>query len=356
MSGTVRSPAPREIVALVLLIGALSGCARGDAEPVDEQRPVIGTLDEAVAWTGEVRLEENDEVINVSPRVYPDGDGFLVADSKEAQIRRYGPDGRLRARLGRRGAGPGEFQYVIAAVRLSSGEILAADMMGTLTIFSPRGDSVRHTARTPLGPLYEVVPLDDSLVVLVGRVGASAETPLMHLWDVRRDTIVRSFFPAPQGRGELQSAYMFTGFADAAVRGDTIATIFALSDTVRMYTRDGREVGKVAIPFRHFRRLESGMPQQGGPAELQEWMESYSAASGLFWLSDGTFLVQYYDQRDAETVWRLLRMTRDGRPLMEIVDSPKLLAGSEPDALTFVKPGAEAPNVWSRARLRSSSR
>jgi hypothetical protein len=49
-------------------------------------------------------VEENDDVVNVTPTVRIDGrGGLLVADAPESQIRRYSPEGKLLWFAGRRG-------------------------------------------------------------------------------------------------------------------------------------------------------------------------------------------------------------------------------------------------------------
>ena len=90
----------RRALALTLLLAA--ACA--DLPPASPT-----TLDDAVVWETEIRLEESEAVINVAPRVVWAADGtLLIADDRETQIRRYAEDGRLLAAFGRRGGGPGQ--------------------------------------------------------------------------------------------------------------------------------------------------------------------------------------------------------------------------------------------------------
>lgn len=342
----------------IVLVGAALwapalACSRTDgARGAAERVP----LDRAVTWVRDIRLEENQEVINVVPRVAVAGSGsYLVGDAQENQLRIYAPDGRLRTRFGRRGSGPGEFTHVAASLRLRDGRILATDMGGALTFFDSTGANVLHTARTPIEPLYTAVELNDSILAITGRLGGSDTSALIHLWNTRSDRIVRSFFhPTPPERW-MQPVYVFSGMTDIAVHGDTIATLFALKDTVFLLGTDGRRVRRIPVPARAFRRLSEPMPDDDkGEAAFRRWNASYSSATTLYWLRDGSFLVQYYDMKDAEPDWRLLHMSRDGRSRFEVVGSPRLLAIAPGDTLVFVKPGSEAPNVWSLGVLASS--
>lgn len=333
--------------AVVVLMSACSGAQR-----TSDHTAQLGSIDEVVQWQRDLRLEENQQVINVSPWVQPDGSGkFLVADGMEQQIRAYGADGRLHGIFGRRGSGPGEFQHLVRSVRLPDGSILAPDMMGQLTRFDSAGQRVLSTARTGIGPIYDIAILDDSSVLIVGRKGGESEGPLLHEWSVRNSRLLSSFFPAPQGRRGFAGAYAFTGFADVAVRGDTLAAIFALEDTVRVFTRDGRALAKIPIPFANFHALEKPLPANRPPQEFQEWLGSFSTATDVFWLDDGTFLIQYMDQHASDRMYSLLHMDRAGRKLWEVTNAPRLLAVAAADSLVFVKKGAEAPNEWSIAKL-----
>lgn len=336
---------------VIAMASSAFGCA--DA-PKDSRAPASAErIQDAIDWSGAISLEENSEVINVTPKVTPDpAGGFIVADSREAQVRLYRSDGKLTAHFGSKGYGPTEFQRVSSALRLPSGDLLVTDIGGKVALFDSAGAALVRTAQAPLGPLYSSSVINDSLVAFTGRYRARHATALVHLWNLRGDSIVRSFFSVPGHPKEFAGAYAYSGFADVAVRGDTLAVLFALSDTVYLFDVNGQPLEKIKIPFEHFRRLREPMPHDASPEEFIRWQESYSAASQLFWEPDGSFLVQYFDRRDNESRWRLLRMTRHGGRLFELRDTPKLLtlAGEDP-TLVFVHPESETPNLWSTARL-----
>lgn len=311
-------------------------------------------LTEVLAWGATIPLEETAEVINVTPEVTPDPrGGFIVSDARESQVRLYRSDGKLLRYFGSKGYGPTEFQSVSSALRVPTGDLLVTDMGGKVALFDSTGAKLVRTAQAPLGPLYNSAVVNDSLVAFTGRArGRQTASPLVHLWDIRTDSIVRSFFPVPAHPEELAGAYRYSGFTDVDARGDTIAVLFALSDTVYLYDISGRPIEKIAIPSRHFRTIREKMPQDASLPEFTEWSESYSAASQLFWASDGSFVVQYFDRHGGEPQWRLLRMTRTGERMVELKDTPKLLAlvGADP-TLYFVQPDSPAPNVWAAARF-----
>jgi hypothetical protein len=278
----------------------------------------------------------------------------LVADASEGQIRVYSVTGHLRRYFGRLGNGPGEFRRLAAAKRLPSGNIVAADMSGTITVFDSLGTKVLSTANAPLAPVYNVVVLDESHAVITGRKREDAQANLVHLVDITTGRVEKSFFPSPRPPRGLEGAYAFAGTADVAVRGDTAAAIFALSDTVFLFRiPDGTQVGKVPFRAGHFRTIERPMPIRQSLGKLDSWLGSFSAAARLFWAPDESFFISFYDTATPnELEWGLLRVAPRGAASFEISNAPKLLSVSPVDAsLVFMNPGSEAPNVFSIASL-----
>jgi hypothetical protein len=213
----------------------------------------------------------------------------------------------------------------------------------------------------PLQSLYEARLLDDTLVLLAGSLPspdgvASPERARLHVWNLASGKVVRSFFH-PRVRGRAHSLAANTaGIVAMSVHHDTVAASFAISDTVYFFDLNGQVLRKVPIPFRHFRPVSERrrLPRpDDGIVAAREWVGSFSFICHLFWLRDGTLLVQYQDRVGIEPHWRLLGMTADGAPLFDIVETPKLLqVDSATDVLYFQKPGSLTPNVWTEATLR----
>jgi len=316
-----------------------------------------GGLDRFVRWGRDIALEENDEVLNVQVQMNLDPrGGFLVADAAENQIRRYDRNGKLLTHFARKGEGPGEFSVLARALPTRSGGILAFNAFARGAVFDSAG-RVEQTFRIPMESLYETRLLDDTLVLLAGPlIGESPERARLHVWNLANSKVVRSFFqPRVRGRAH-EFAASTTGIVSMDVRHDTVAATFAISDTVYVFDLNGRMLRKVPIPFRHFRpvseRRRLPRPEEGMVA-AREWVGSFSFITRVFWLRDGTLLVQYQDRVGIEPHWRLLGMTAEGAPLFELLDTPRLIQ-VDPDAgvLYFQKPGSLLPNALSEATLR----
>lgn len=355
----------RRVVAALVPLAAIAGVFAGlssdtveipaSADVVAAFAPSLATFDEAVLWDAYFTVKETAQAITVVPLVSAEADGrFLVADAREAQIRWYSPTGELVTSFGRRGRGPGEFASLSGAIRLGPNRLLATDMNGQLTTFTNEGKVVR-TAQVPLTPLYGAAKLDDSTLVLMGRSRGDGQKYLLHFWDSERQVLRGSFFPEPAHSPEMNDAYRFTGFPHVAIQDGSIAAIFAIDQKIQIFDRNGNQVRSVPIPFRDFRPLTSPIPPSGSPEAFQRWIESFSVASRIYWLEDGSFLIQYFDKVGQEPQWRLLGMSGKGEPLFE-GPSPKLLSILPRDLLLFDAPDQEEPNVWRFASVSSGSR
>jgi len=218
---------------------------------------------------------------------------------------------------------------------------------------------VERTFRMPLESLHEARPLDDTLMLLAGPLpgrDASPERARLHVWNLADGKVIRSFFqPYVRGRAHSRAANI-SGLVSMDLHGDTIAATFAISDTVYFFDLNGRTLRKVPIPFRHFRPVSERrrLPRLDGDiVAVREWAGTFSFITRVFWLRDGTLLVQYQDRKGLEPHWRLLGMSGEGAPLFEAVETPRLLqVNPATGVLYFQKPGSLTPNVWTEATLR----
>lgn len=345
---------------VIMLVAALAASACGDDPPEAADgaaRPGLSRLDDVVRWEREFTLEENEETINVIVRagLDPRG-GFLIADEQEGFARRYDENGRLLAQFAGKGNGPAEFMNLLNVTRLPDGSLAAFDIFQKIAIFDSAGSEVVRTARTPLAALHSVVLLNDSIALLGGSVPgpSGVRDSRVHRWNVNGDSLEASFFaPALPSRAHVMAAGS-AGWIGMDRRADTLAVVFALSDTVYLMTAGGAMVDRIAIPAEGFRRLSPDieMPGRGGGIlAAREWFASFSLVSHVFWLGD-TLLVQYQDRNGPEPDWRLVGLTRTGQRIFEVMDSPQLLAVDHSSGLLyFESPDSDLPNVWRAARL-----
>jgi hypothetical protein len=284
--------------------------------------------------------------------------GFVIADEGQTQVRVYSEDARLLWSAGSRGPGPAEFRQLRAAVRTSSGDVIAIDDAGKLVVFDSAGRYVR-TKLTGLAPTYSLVLLNDSTLLISGRRGRDPRNPtlpLLHVWDLRRDTITRSFFTVPPHDARLEAGYLFSGWATATVlRGDTLGIVFPLADTLYRYLSDGTPIDKWRLPLRKFRRLRDPAPMNATPQTTIEWRNSYSRLSDVFAAPDGSIYIQYFNMKQLEPVFGLARFKFADHVLeksFEVPEAPRLLGVSPRDSsLYFLQPDINTERVtWSVGR------
>ncbi|MBW3570187.1 MAG: hypothetical protein KY467_03700 [Gemmatimonadetes bacterium] len=339
----------------VLASVLLGGCqANGNGEASAAGTPEGDVL----SHLRTVQVQETREVLNVTPRVTRDPwGGFLVVDRKEAQLRRYGEDGSLLWHAGRKGGGPGEFGVPSGVGRLPSGAVLVAERNGRLTLFDSAGGAVLGTVETRVGQLEDLAILSDSMVLLAGVLNGDLEGPRLHVWNLAAGTLRNSFFSPFAGQANRAAATV-AGWTQASVRRDTVAAVFALSDTVYFFTLDGRAAGRIPAGFRHFRRAPHKEPDRviTDPMERARWLSAFDYVAGVHWLPDGRLLVPYQSVEPGTAMnrrWHLLALDRGGRWLFELRDVPWLLdVDGRSGEITFVERGSEVPNRWALARLR----
>lgn len=338
------------------LIGALLVCGGCTSDQAGDERATIA-LDDAVVWLRSIEVEENRDVMQVDPSVSIDPEGgFLVADRSEGQIRRHSGDGRLEWFTGRKGQGPGEYGGLRKAVRLQNGEVLAADRSGRFTFYTPDGGEVIRTVQSPLHNIEELRVTSGAQVLVSGILEGEANSPRLHLWDVAGDSLASSFF-RPFERVQYPEAAVMVGWSRGAIRGDTVAAIFALIDTVFFFTTRGEALGQSAIPFASFRRVPPMISPERfrDPLKRAQWFSSFDIVHTVYWLPDGDLLVNYQNAVPDGALsrqWHFLVMSPQGSRAIEVRDTPYLLVADEQTGdLHFVQPGTEVPNRWVTARL-----
>ncbi|MDT8369098.1 MAG: 6-bladed beta-propeller [Longimicrobiales bacterium] len=144
----------RKWLSILCALSALgiAGCDRGGVRagpPEADTSVVIGSsvpFDEVFCAVDSVRLEQNERSLVASVqniRVAPDG-SVVITDISEGDVKVYRPDGRLRATLGAKGEGPGEFMAPTDAHLTREGDVAVADAaLQRVQFFSLEGAFLR---------------------------------------------------------------------------------------------------------------------------------------------------------------------------------------------------------------------
>ncbi|MGQ0814229.1 MAG: hypothetical protein ACT4O1_07155 [Gemmatimonadota bacterium] len=306
-------------------------------------------------WDSSIGIEETADVINVAPIVTVDFDGgFLVADAREAQLRKYSREGKLLWHFGGKGAGPAEFQMPRGIIRLTSGKLVAADLNNKLVVIDADGQKLRKSLQIPLQHIQDIEAIDDTLILISGMRGSEFKGPRIHVYNIRSGTIVRSFFePGKAARNEV--AAIVGGWVKLSIRKDTVAAVFSLADTIFLHNTQGALLRRIPIKSRGFRHVPPEPSNAKNAMQRAEWLSSFDYMADVHQLDTGGFIVAYMSlapEAALEQTWHVIRLGPEHHVLAEIRDLPKLLTvDRQSGSLYFVAPDAEVPNRWAKASI-----
>jgi hypothetical protein len=230
----------RRLLPLVALTvtAAAAGYSQSDAEtriqPRDARQQVVPVISarpaDSARWslTVERTIQPPDgdtaELLDPADLALGDDGTLAVAESKPAQVKVFGPDGRFMRTIGRPGDGPGEFQVAFIALRADT--LVVHDPSSSRTsLFNLRTGAFLSSRTTVCCTWYPIGLTDDGRAIVrsIARspgetggesrafarfslTGARAETTFiaerhalseLKVWPVREGTEVRMTVPAP---------------------------------------------------------------------------------------------------------------------------------------------------------------
>jgi len=304
---------------------------------------------EVFAGGESIVLDEPPGVVTVWPATSLDWHGgFIVADTRESQVRVYARSGRLKAAYGRGTGTLDSLTFPVRAQRMADGSIIVAALSGHLTIMPERNDQAARTIETPLVLLRDLLVLSEHRVLLVGLESAPA-TAMLHILDTGTGQIVRSFF-RPADRFDRDVTSTFPTVAVAHLR-NRVAAAYTLCDTVIFFDEMGTEVSRLRIPIDPFIPLVVPLRQFATPSERQAWINQFTFIQDLFWVEDDRLLVQWAKGSPSGLQWGLAQMDTSGRREWAIAPAPRLMGASGAE-FVFVDPAGAAINAWIVLRSR----
>lgn len=246
---------------LALLAGA-AACSSGEARDASpaSNLPTAWTVADSPALR--IGATEADALVSVSGAVTLPGGGIAIADGGTHRIDVFDARGRRVRSIGRKGRGPGEFDYP-SWIGLRGDTLRVWDMIqARLTLFDTAGNLIRtEPPVTDLGSFPRVAGqfADGSLLLMGGateawRPGPFRDSLLLIRFDMAagtRDTLAR--VPGDEqvgsrsedGRGQLSNALPFGLRTLVAVRGDRVYLGTGDSSTV-LSSADGKTWSPVA--------------------------------------------------------------------------------------------------------------
>jgi hypothetical protein len=174
----------------------------------------------------------------------------------------------------------------------------------------------------------------------------------LHVWDWDEDTILRSFF-TPFESTPHTDAIKMASWVRADLRGDTIAAIHPVADSVFLLRLDGSRID--ALPL----RIEGYVAPRPAPDEVatdmalrRDWVSTFDLISEVEWLGNGDLLVAYRRQYPDSIVWNTVLVSRTSAPSIQMLQTGQLVNVGPGDEVLFIDPRSELPNQWLIARRR----
>lgn len=317
----------------------------------------VNELPPTVVLTDTLRLEETDDVINVVYNVVADpSGGYLVADAREGQFRRYSLEGRLLWAFGRAGDGPEEFRAPTTVVRESHHRVILVDRQGKIAVYDETADSLVSTARVQLSRVLDSAPGPEGLVWLTAAAGLRGDDQQSYAYLVEPTTgrIAKEMFapPVPE-EFRRETLYMNWAAIGADDAGGQLWGTTATRDTLFMLDQ---ERGRIAerIP------IESGLLKPmtkisdeawADVVKRRRWAEEQTFLTDVFPLSDGRLAVQFQTFRTGLPVWGFMLVDRDGQAVDEVLDTHRLLTVSD-GTFVFQDLNVLDGNQWLVGRLQ----
>lgn len=281
-------------------------------------------------------LEEGDSTQLARPSAVaqaPNGDIF-VSDRLRGLASRYEHDGHLLSTLGRKGAGPGEFESPRAFAFVGDTTVLAFDPgLRRAQLFGYGGTVIGDPVSLPFD-FSMAVGSDDG--VWIG--GSSVEADLAVVrWSPTSDSLV-PFFPLPRLFHEYPLLLLLGG-AELAASRDTVVMAFGAGNV--LYIMDGRSrelLDSIVVPRSKRRGLPDATLETARQGNGFEILNSASALGAVSLLSTGEIAVVHQDLTQAPGNFKselyLTTLSRSGEPVC--VDAPIPQLGEDRPLLEFV--------------------
>lgn len=356
-------------VALLLIVvtapGTLAcqGNSEGDLTQHPANTPAAATstettlteaeFEDVFEWVEPVELQGTEAAVAFRPRVTADPlGGWLVFDPPEGQVRLHDSAGRLKTYFGRKGPGPGEFTNIASVLRTESGDLLTVDRSGRFARWSADGSKMLDEFQAFLYPITSAAWIGrDSLLVLTLPVYERGVTsgPILHIADLSRRTVVRSFYEPAIPLNARTAWATFLGGGIAAT-DDVMGITLPLLDSLLLVTSATGPVARVPLGI-HAKNAE--MPDgHSDPETFMEWASQIKVVGSVRAVTDH-WLVPLLSVGKSEDGVDLLVVPRGGGNAVVVRRAP-ILVGTDrtADYIVFDDPTRLEPQYLRTARIR----
>lgn len=274
----------------------------------------------------------------------------------------YDSSGKVVNRFGRRGKGPGDFEFPMSTIELEDRTFLVSEYSGKMSQFTNNGDSLLTTFNTSITPLSNILEIDSDRILLMGnKVGSNQSNSLLHIYNRSKSEIEKSFLELPFEHGDYAQIFrMSVQLAVGSIYGNKILAAVIPYQKLYVFSSDGVLEDTFEVDLNNFIEIEKNSKSLS-TEEIFSYMTSFSKIERLFHLKDGSFLIQYStileinasNPADRLTEYNLAFFNSDRELVFEIKDGPELLGIDRESANLYFRGLDEDPTYLIKGKIKN---
>jgi len=236
------------------------------------ERPVAG-----LAFVGKIgELDSTDPDRQFARPMSADEDAagnLFILDDKEFCVKKFGADRKLRGRFGRKGQGPGEFEYPMTVKVSASGQVIVSTMSSDFHVFDNDGVYVDRFRLPPYRGISPAVLGSDRIVAYAFQADGenSRANAVLAVFDFRGQA--RQEFGEPFLLDTARKTWNANVLSLAVDEDENIYAAFSSLNRIEKYSSDGRLVLSIdrVLPYEIAHRYEkSSMEIRGRVVEVDQ--------------------------------------------------------------------------------------
>ncbi|HEX6042542.1 6-bladed beta-propeller [Longimicrobium sp.] len=335
----------RQVLSAVSLGLVLAACGEGEAAPLAESAPEIGSarFDDRFKLVRSVTLEQPDSalIVRVSGIDLDSRGRILIGDVSEGNVKLFARDGRLLRVIGRKGMGPGEFEQPRYPRFGPDGLIYVADAQNPrVQVFDTTGALVAATPVLTLGLIQGFRPLQGRRLLLAVESTEAREV----LAELDMDGHVRRRMLAvgeirPTGQPEDPAWGNLRAFS-LSVKDDTAFVSNTVSDSLWMVSLSSGDVRRLHLPFPGYVHPAAPTARHATIQELIRWSHGFHLSSTLSVSEGGLYLPYVRGVLNKGDPILLVTRSPSGE-WQALAESPPVIGTYDGGPVVLLSPGQE---------------
>lgn len=219
------------------------------------------------------------------------GSYYYILNRKSSNVEVYNLDGKFINKIGSSGKGPGEFLFP-TSILVDEGRIMVAEFNGQIEIFSLDGIHL-ETLNVPIMPLSSFKTINYEHILLEGKHYKDEAINLLHIYSLKENKIIKSFFPMPLQNNKYSNIFYILGeLIQSIIFEEFIYCFFTPLNELYVYDIKGNMVSKTKIELDYFKRIKENTRVSSKKMEM-EYLKSFSKITSIYRISKEQLIIQY---------------------------------------------------------------